>query len=97
MTSPVIVRAAAKEDIRKARNWYQNIAPHLGEDFLAAVDHGSCWLWNGHSHIKSLNEPSDACCFIVSRTLSSYHAGEDRIVVVAVLHQARDPQLLEQR
>lgn len=71
MTARVIVRTAAKEDIRKARKWYQNIAPHLGEDFLLQSTTRSCWRPNGRSRIRSRSERSDACCSIGFRTLSS--------------------------
>jgi toxin ParE1/3/4 len=97
MIRRVIIRSEAKRDLREAKNWYQNISPDLKRDFVRRVDDAI-----------ALAQERPVAFQLVHRTFRRilvhrfpyalfYHAGEDRIVVVAVLHQARDPELLEAR
>jgi len=97
MIRRVIIRAEAKRDLREARNWYQNISPDLKRDFVRRV-----------GEAIALAQERPLAFQLVHRTFRRillhqfpyalfYHAGEDRITVVAVLHQARDPELLEDR
>lgn len=94
MIERVIVRARAKRDIREASVWYRNISSDLGNDFLASVDDAI-----------SLARRHPLAFHLVHRTFRRvllrrfpyalfYQLGDDRIIVVAVLHQARDPQVL---
>lgn len=95
MTRRVIVRPEAKWDIRKARAWYRKISAALGIDFVRSVD---------EAIDLALERP--LAFQVVSRTFRRtllhrfpyalfYHAGDDRIV--AVLHQARAPEVLDLR
>jgi plasmid stabilization system protein ParE len=95
MIERVIVRHRAKRDIREARLWYGKISGELGEDFLKSVDDAI-----------ALAQRYPLAFHLVHRTFRRvllqrfpyalfYQFGEDRILVVAVLHQARDPQTLE--
>jgi len=97
MIRRVIIRAEAKRDLRDAKSWYQNISPDLKRDFVRRIDDAI-----------ALAQERPLAFQIVHRTFRRilihrfpyalfYHASEDRIVVVAVLHQARDPELLEDR
>lgn len=97
MIRKVIIRAEAKRDLREAKSWYQNISPELKGDFLRKIDNAI-----------TLAKERPLAFQVVHRTFRRvlvhrfpyalfYHVGEDRIIVVAVLHQARDPELLEQR
>ena len=97
MERRVIVRAEAKRDLQKATNWYRAISSDLGEDFVRRVDDA----------IKLASERPLAFQ-VVHRSFRRillhrfpyslfYHVAERHIVVVAVLHQARDPQVLESR
>jgi plasmid stabilization system protein ParE len=97
MIRRVIIRSEAKRDLREAKNWYQNISPDLKRDFVRRVDDAI-----------ALAQERPVAFQLVHRTFRRilvhrfpyalfYHAGEDRIVAVAVLHQARDPELLEER
>jgi plasmid stabilization system protein ParE len=97
MIERVIVRPLAKRDIRDARRWYQKISPLLGDDFLDALDQA-----------VAVAKERPLAFQIVHRTFRRvllrrfpyalfYHATEDRIVLVAVLHQARDPEILDER
>jgi plasmid stabilization system protein ParE len=97
MIRRVIIRPEAKRDLCEAKNWYQNISPDLKRDFIRRVDDAI-----------TLAQERPLAFQLVHRTFRRilvhrfpyalfYDAGEDRIVVVAVLHQARDPELLEGR
>ena len=97
MTRSVIVRPEAKRDLREAKTWYGNISAELKADFVKKVDNA-----------VALARERPLAYQIVLRTFRRvliqrfpyalfFHADEDRIVVVAVLHQARDPELLDAR
>ena len=97
MTRRVIVRPEAKRDLREAKNWYQSISAELKADFVNKVDDAI-----------ALARERPLAYQIVLRTFRRvlihrfpyalfYHADDDRIVVVAVLHQARNLELLETR
>ena len=97
MIERVVVRPLAKHDIRETRSWYRKISPKLADDFMAALD-GAVNIAREHPLAFQ----------IVHRTFRRvllhrfpyalfYYAEVDRLVIVAVLHQARDPELLEQR
>jgi plasmid stabilization system protein ParE len=92
-----VIRAAAKHDIREARAWYRRLSRQLADDFVAEV----------HAAVSRVLERPLAA-ELVHRTLRRavlhrfpyslfYEARPDRIIVVAVLHQARDPEILEAR
>ena len=97
MIERVVIRPLAKRDIRAARVWYRKISPLLADRFLDAVD---------DAIERAKDQP--LAYQIIHRTFRRvllhrfpyalvYHPGEDRIVVVAVLHQARDPEVLTRR
>ncbi|HET8773460.1 MAG TPA: type II toxin-antitoxin system RelE/ParE family toxin [Thermoanaerobaculia bacterium] len=97
MIRRVIVRREAKQDLREAKAWYRGISRELGRNFVRRIDDAI-----------ALARERPLAFQIVHRTFRRillhrfpyalfYHAGEDRIVVVAVLHQARDPEILETR
>jgi len=97
MIRKVIIRPEAKRDLREAKTWYRNISPELRDDFVRRVDDAI-----------ALAKERPLAFQIVHRTFRRillhrfpyalfYHAGEDRIVVVGVLHQARDPEAIQSR
>jgi plasmid stabilization system protein ParE len=97
MIARVIVRRRAQQDIRETRQWYLRISARLSDDFLAAVEDAI-----------TLARERPFAFAVVHRTFRRillrrfpyaliYHADDRRLVVVGVLHQARDPQLLEER
>jgi plasmid stabilization system protein ParE len=94
MIARIIVRPRAKRHIREGRSWYQGISAELGDDFLKSVDEA-----------VALAQKHPLAFRLVHRTFRRvllrrfpyalfYQFAEDRIVVVAVLHQARDPRVL---
>jgi len=97
MIRKVIIRSEAKRDLREAKSWYQNISLELKRDFVRRIDDA-----------LNLVKERPLAFQIVHRTFRRvlvhrfpyalfYHVGDDHIIVIAVLHQARDPELLEQR
>jgi len=96
MIRRVIIRAEAKRDLREAKSWYQNISPDLkrvvrriGEAIALAQERPLAFQLVHRTFRRILVHRFPYALF--------YHPGEDCIVVVAVLHQARDPELLEDR
>lgn len=97
MTLRVIVRPEAKCDIRDARKWYRKISPLLGNDFVAAVEaaidaakqHPAAYQLVFRSFRRVLLHRFPYSLF--------YELRDDRLIVVAVLHQARDPEALHNR
>lgn len=97
MIRRVIIRREAKRDIREAKSWYSGISGELGDDFIRLL-----------SDAISLAQERPLAFQEVHRTFRRillhrfpyalfYHATDDRIIVVALLHQARDPEELERR
>ena len=97
MIRKVIIRREAKRDLSEARAWYRNISRELANDFVRRIDEAI-----------ALAQERPLAFQLVHRTFRRvlvhrfpyalfYHADETRIIVVAVLHQARDPETLESR
>ena len=97
MIRRVIIRRQAKQDLREAKTWYRNISRALADDFVHRI-----------ADAIALAQERPLAFQMVHRTFRRillhrfpyaifYHADEARIVVVAVLHQARDPETLQSR
>jgi plasmid stabilization system protein ParE len=97
MIRRVTIRRDARQDLRDATRWYRNISPDLAADFVGRVDDAI-----------ALAREQPLAFPVVHRTFRRvllhqfpyalfYHADERRLIVVAVLHQARDPETLESR
>lgn len=97
MIERVIVRREAKRDLSEATAWYRRISRALGDDFVRRVD---------DAILLAREQP--LAYSVVHRAIRRillhrfpyalfYYAGDDRIVVIAVLHQARDPHIIESR
>jgi len=87
---PPVVRAAAKRDIREARNWYLQISPELGESFIAAVDHAIALADERPQAFQTIYKSLRRVLLRRFQYAVFYTTRESRIVLVAVLHQARD-------
>jgi len=97
MIQSVIVRPAAKRDIREARKWYRKISRDLSDDFIVAVDEA---IDLARRHPLAFHQTHRTFRRVLLRRFPYalfYHLGDDRIIVVAVLHQARDPETLSDR
>ena len=94
MTTPVVVRKRAKRHILDATSWYTNISRNLGEDFVAAVD-------DAIESARNYPLAYPVIYRLLRRVLLRrfpyalfYRFKDNRVVIIAVLHQARDPRLL---
>ena len=97
MIERIIVRPGAKRDIREGRTWYRKISRDLGDDFLTAVDEAIAFA---QRHPLAFHQTYRTFRRVLLRRFPYalfYHLGEDRLIVVAVLHQARDSQILLER
>jgi plasmid stabilization system protein ParE len=97
MIERVIVRPSAKRDVREARKWYRKISPDLSDDFMTSLDEA---IGLAQRHPLAFHQTHRTFRRVLLRRFPYalfYHLSEDRIIVVAVLHQARDPQLLRER
>ena len=97
MIRRVIIRPEAKRDLREAKDWYRSTSRELSNDFVRRVDDAI-----------ALARERPLAFQIGQRTFRRvllhrfpyalfYHSGDDRIVVVAILHQARNPEILQSR
>jgi len=97
MIERVIVRRLAKQDIREARTWYRKISPLLGEDFIAALNRAMAVIREHPLAFQVVHRTFRRILLHRFPYALFYHAEKERIVIVAVLHQSRDPETLEQR
>lgn len=92
MTRRFIVRARAEHDIQAAFEWYESEQLGLGSEFLASL----------RRRLEAIRDAPESCAMIygeVRRAVVSrfpyvvfYIVQSARIVVLAVLHQSRNPR-----
>ena len=92
MTQRFIVRPRAEDDIQAAFEWYESEQAGLGNEFLSSV----------RNALRAFRDAPESCVKIygeVRRAIVSrfpyvvfYIAQPTRLVVLAVLHQARSPR-----
>lgn len=97
MMREVIVRPEAANDIRSVHAWYRDISSQFATAFIRRIDeaitHAREWPLMYQLVYRDFRRvPLHRFPYALF-----YRAYDERIVVVAVLHQARDPQLIESR
>ncbi|HEX6100885.1 MAG TPA: type II toxin-antitoxin system RelE/ParE family toxin [Thermoanaerobaculia bacterium] len=97
MIRRVIIRPEAKQDLREAKAWYRDISRELGRDFVQRIDEAIALACDRPLAFQIVHRSFRRILLHRFPYALFYHAGEERIVVVAVLHQARDPEILEMR
>lgn len=97
MIERVIVRRLAKQDVRETRSWYRKISPLLGDDFMAALKHAIALVREHPLAFQVVHRTFRRTLLHRFPYALFYHADKDRIVIVALLHQARDPEILDER
>jgi plasmid stabilization system protein ParE len=97
MTRRVIVRREAKRDLGEAKTWYRNISRQLANDFIRRIDEAIDLAQERPLAFPLVHQTFRRILVHRFPYALFYHADETRIVVVAVLHQARDPETLESR
>ncbi|HXA18605.1 MAG TPA: type II toxin-antitoxin system RelE/ParE family toxin [Thermoanaerobaculia bacterium] len=90
----MIVRARAKRDIREARLWYRNITRELGEDFVESVDDAIALAQRYPLAFRVVHRTFRRVLLRRFPYALFYQFTDNRLLVVAVLHQARDPKAL---
>jgi plasmid stabilization system protein ParE len=97
MIRRVIIRREAKRDLREAKAWYGNISRELSDDFIRHIDAAIALAQERPFAFQLVHRTFRRILIHRFPYALFYHADEIRIVVVAVLHQARDPETLESR
>jgi plasmid stabilization system protein ParE len=95
MITRIIVRPSAKRDIREGRLWYRDISRELGEDFLKSVDDAIALAQRYPLAFRLVHRTFRRVLLRRFPYALFYQFADDRIVVAAVLHQARDPRVLK--
>jgi plasmid stabilization system protein ParE len=92
MPQPLVFRRRVGRELGEARAWYDEQRPVLGEEFLAAVDRSFEAIERFPEMFAKVH--GDVRRAIVSRFPFAvfYRVEASRIVVLAVLHTARDPK-----
>src|SRR5438132_13376807 len=97
MTRDVIVRPEAEQDLRDAHAWYRKIAPVLGEQFISAVDQAITSASDNPLAFQALHRSLRRVLLRRFPYALFFAAEESRIVVLGVLHQARNPRVAQRR
>lgn len=97
MIRRVIIRREAKRDLREAKAWYRNISRELANDFVRRIDEAIVLAQERPLAFQLVHRTFHRILVHRFPYALFYHADEMRIVIVAVLHQARDPETLKSR
>ena len=93
----LILGKEAEEDIRLAYQWYEDRRTGLGAQFLEAVDSTFRRIEkHPNLYMKVLGDVRRSLCKKFPYAVYFVQGSSD-IVVIAVLHQRRTPQVLQER
>lgn len=93
MTLPIVFRRQAGIDVADAYTWYENQRRHLGEVFLQAVEDALRRIANFPELFARTNQVVRRANVGKFPFAVFYLVEPRRIVVLAVLHTARDPRI----
>lgn len=93
MTLPIVFRPKAGIDVGDVYRWYENERRNLGEAFLQAVKAALHRIADFPELFPRTNEGVRRALVERFPFAVFYLAEPDRIVVLAVLHTARDPRI----
>lgn len=92
MSFKVTIRSRARVDIREARDWYEERSPNLAVRFGSEIDEVMLAIRDQPLiHAKIYRDIRRAMTRRFPYAIY-FMVENDRIVVLRVLHQARDPQ-----
>jgi len=97
MTREVHVRPEAEQDLQDAHAWYRDIAPVLGEQFISAVDQAITLASDNPLKFQVLHRSLRRVLLRRFPYALFFATEESRIVVLGVLHQARNPRVAQRR
>jgi plasmid stabilization system protein ParE len=93
----LLIKPAAQQDMEQAAQWYNAQRPGLGLDFLAALSE-ALPIIQSNSYLFTARYGSIRHCLVKGFPYLIYYLVESStIVVIAVLHQGRDPQAAKDR
>ncbi|MBI4822998.1 MAG: type II toxin-antitoxin system RelE/ParE family toxin [Nitrospirae bacterium] len=97
MKYKVIVRPEAEDDLKEAFFWYENKRTGLGHDFLLQVDAGINFI-NRNPEIHPI-EYKGTRKHVIKRFPYKiiYLIEEEKIIILAVIHGKRNPDLIKNR
>jgi plasmid stabilization system protein ParE len=97
MSVELIIRPEAEADAQAAFRWYNEQVPGLGQEFLAEIDRALASIQANPEMSRKLHHEYRR---VLARRFPYgifYAVHAERIVVFAILHTARDPQLWKER
>ena len=97
MTREIIIRPAAERDIREARDWYRQIGPKFAEQFTSAVDQAVGLIAENPLAFQTLHRSVHRVLLRRFPYAIFFVTREPTVVVLAVLHQSRDPRVVQRR
>jgi toxin ParE1/3/4 len=97
MTVRVVIRRGAKHDLSAARDWYNAQQVELGTQFLDAFGLAIARMAAGPLRYPTV--VADVHRLVMGRFPYSiyFRVRGDEVRVIAVLHQHRDPEVLQRR
>jgi plasmid stabilization system protein ParE len=97
MTLPVVFRRRARSDLAAAFDWYEEQRSNLGEEFLSAVQSTSESIGVYPEMFASVRGEVRRAIISKFPFAMFYFVEPKRVVVLRVLHTARDPNLWPRR
>lgn len=97
MIWPVIVRPLAEQDLREARDWYEQRQNGLGAEFLTAVDHAFQQIAEQPLMYPLVHGQLRRAVLHRFPYLIYFIAEPDRAVILACLHSRRSPRIVQTR
>ena len=97
MSLELVIRPEAEADALEAYRWYSEQLPGLGDDFLAEIDRALEIIRASPEAHRKLHREFRRVLTRRFPYAVFYTIQNDRIVVFAVLHTARDPRLWRKR
>lgn len=97
MTSTLVLREAAVDDIEDAQRWYERQAPGLGDRFVFAIERTLVLIENNPAAYQLVEDTIRRAVVRKFPYNVFYLPEESRVVVLAVFHQAMDPGRLAAR
>ena len=97
MSYHLLIKPAAQHDIEEAAQWYNAQRPGLGLDFLAALSEALQIIQSNPYLFAARHGPIRQCPVKGFPYVIYYLVESATVVVIAVLHQRRDPQMAKDR
>ena len=97
MSLELILRPEAEADALEAYRWYSEQVAGLGEDFLAEVERALESIRDNPEANRKLHREFRRALTRRFPYAIFYAVRDNRIVVFAILHTARDPRLWRER